>query len=835
MSSAPQPSAAPSIAGRMHANATDAAGFPLGANATVGEMLTLVDALALKVYPKGFWQLTWTMNALNLASFLLVTVALRAYRSRKNPVPFWLVRLEERPYRVRRRQATGLPSHLCDGSDRQQHWIARQWHTLLGRCRSSHAHSEKGIPADAEPHEMRMGFFITASCVNCHLLLTSAYVLLLAVKVLQSYTTRHGASPPPLLDPGILDAFMIFAIFSTAYFAAIGYIALLLPNVPPWLWNGSVVLLYVQVIVVGMTSLSLIAVSGSKLARHRSYMYLAARVLPSFGVQMGEAAGDVERAAQEVLGGTVRLAWDEAGRLRMWQQIAQGLVALGGFALAVIYLVILVLLARRVAKELVELRRSPRETLEVQGESSVAVAGAVWPQTAARYSSTAAAAQGAVTRRTSAILHAARLDLPLRMSYAIRTPPLTPAPSGPLPLPPIDALTSSSHTRSPRPGNRLSLPTTAELPRTHSAHLRPSTLPPLDTDSYAHLDSPTHSIADSTRLELGPRIRADSNPTPWDLVTLHEDLATSEGYTAVCRFLFNCIIDHVAVMLQCFFFGCHSVYQLMVYTNVYPHDAAAASSMVGVALMVASMLFTVLYVLNCVNLFAPFLLFPASQVRLASMLASLTLPDSGLHDTHGEGRGARKSASKQGGAEAGLRHHDSRASLVASASKVTSEAYSALAGHPYGSFGGVREGEGVYPPSLPGSPAAREQAGSVAALAAAVRRLRPSTADSEVAYGTPIAPTPPPHASAPLSMPPFRLRRQASAKSHSATTTAPSTAASAWRRPSDTDPTSTPTRPPQRGAQLVLDSLISSHALPIQGFYCQRGAADASAGLRLYT
>ncbi len=39
----------------------------------------------------------------------------------------------------------------------------------------------------------------------------------------------------------------------------------------------------------------------------------------------------------------------------------------------------------------------------------------------------------------------------------------------------------------------------------------------------------------------------------------HEDVASNDGYVAVCRFLFNCIIDHVMVTLQCCIFGCHSV------------------------------------------------------------------------------------------------------------------------------------------------------------------------------------------------------------------------------------------------------------------------------------
>lgn len=485
-------------------------------------------------------------------------------------------------------------------------WIARRWQKLVGRWRGVRlTKGEKDTPPPTETvvvEELRTGWFITASCINCHLVLTSAYVLILFVQVLQSYTTRHGTSPPPLLDPGILAAFMLFAIFSIAYFAAIGYMALLLPNVPPWLWNTSVVAIYVQVIFLGLMSMTMIASSGSKLASHRNYMHLARAALPSFGVRFGEA-GVVDEAAEAVMMGIARLAYVESLEMKKWQQIAQGLVALGGFALAVVYLGILVLLARRVAKELVQLRSSQgrarlveqqqqmmrhqhqQQNQQQQQDREAAAAAAVrtWPPTAAaaRYSMHASATphdKGAV--KTAAILQAARLDLPLRMSYAVRTPPLTPAPSGPLPLPPVDAegaspRSISSHTSLPvgmSPRTRLSLPNTdpADSHRLRSPQQRHSMqLPacansqasfPTRSDSYGRLDSPTDSFAESSsRLELAPRVRIDSDPNPWDLETLHEDLATHDGYTVVCRFLFNCIIDHVAVMLQCFFFGCHSV------------------------------------------------------------------------------------------------------------------------------------------------------------------------------------------------------------------------------------------------------------------------------------
>ncbi|TKY85553.1 hypothetical protein EX895_005715 [Sporisorium graminicola] len=974
------------IASMMHGNGngTDSSGFPLAADATVGEMLTLVDALALKMYPKGFWQLTWSMNAVNLASFLLVTVALRAYRSRKNPVPFWLVRLEQRPYRIKRKVvpcvgsspahgvdigSNALPTHSSDVSPRSTHWIVQKWERLLGRRRSTISiNGEKGVASgpthtiETTDEEMRMGWFITASCVNCHLLFTSTYVLVLAVRTLQSHTTRLGTSPPALLDPGGLDCIMIAAIFSTAYFAAIGYMALLLPNVPPWLWNSSVVLIYTQVIVVGGMSTLMIASSGSKITSHRSFLHLARAVLPSFGVEFGEQ-GELEQVAGAVLMGIARLAWAESMRMKMWQQLAQGLVALGGFALALVYLAILVLLARRVAKELVELRSSSGRTRFEAKQQKLASAGSAvltWPPVAAQFSlgptaaAAAAAAQSPTVLKSSAILCAARMDLPLRMSYlAARTPPMTPAPSGPLPLPPVEGASSNTGdsrispptpiATSMSPGTRLPLPlSTTDASAVACARAFRARDPHLGScvrlssgsdkeeafqtthDGYSSLDSPTDTVAGS-RLDLGPRIRVDSDAAanPWDLATLHEDLATNDGYTAVCRFLFNCIIDHVAVMLQCFFFGCRSVYLLLVFTKDYPNNAAQASSMVNVALMVASSLFSVLYVLNCLNLFAPFLLFPASQVKLASMLASLTLPDSGLED-HGRSssgssnrgrsscRGERRTSplgqplGNRSAEEQALKHHDSRASLVASASKLTSEEYTSGNSSGRGAWGASvdasihshssfnRKGDrdvdsfaasGVgYPPmsaSLPNCPSPAVGAGrrdrstasgsgadvgKIAAhvVAAAVKRLRPSTAttanaasaegntaatttftdgsrshDQYVPYGALISAArvtrAPPSSlvheskSSALTMPPFRSKRH-----H----TKPNSAAAGWRRQEASESgsarSSSVSQRPPTGTQLVLDSLISSHALPIQGFYCQRSAIDSSAGLRLY-
>jgi hypothetical protein len=40
---------------------------------------------------------------------------------------------------------------------------------------------------------------------------------------------------------------------------------------------------------------------------------------------------------------------------------------------------------------------------------------------------------------------------------------------------------------------------------------------------------------------------------------VHDALATDEGYLAVCRFLFSCVIDHVVVALLCLEFGASSV------------------------------------------------------------------------------------------------------------------------------------------------------------------------------------------------------------------------------------------------------------------------------------
>ena len=357
----------------------------------------------------------------------------------------------------------------------------------------------------------------------------------------------------------------------------------------------------------------------------------------------------------------------------------------------------------------------------------------------------------------------------------------------------------------------------------------------------------------------------------------------------------------------------------MVFRREYPNNAQAASSMVGVAALIASLLFTVLYVVNCLNLFAPFLLFPASQVKLASMLASLTLNKSILDDGRGlrfRRRKMQTMPSPQGDrmmeeqAEGwGLKHQQSYASLVATEGKVTSEGYTSsqhgmsdsmgsmnvmegmeghLRDHPFRRIFSGESGTGIvsapvshndteYPPkSTPTSPSTTQNrslaatspsgqgATTRAKIAAQVVKLFSTPSTTEIGSGifkgdkAMACGAPPLSANDSLNSAPGTC---------STLPTSGTTKSSSWPSPpplskvqtrKDGDVGSTGkkdtvqcvgARSPKaasekaaqrpkaapRGAQLVLDSLISSHALPIQGFYCQTGALKESAsGLQLY-
>ncbi|KAJ9474370.1 LOW QUALITY PROTEIN: putative glutaredoxin [Pseudozyma hubeiensis] len=643
---------------RIPSRRQDPLGFPLSDNATIHELTTLIDALALKIYPKGYWQLTWTLNAINLATFFAVAIALRAYCSRNNAVPFWLFRLEYRPYQVhqvnqvkrwlkasfRKRFPTRASPSSC---------IVETGGPRLGTSDDS----REQIRKEDEP---RMGWFITASCVNCHLVLTGAYVILLALQVIESYLIRIPIAPPALFEPAMLECFMLLSIFSTAYFSALGYIALLLPFAPPWFWNGTVVLLYVQALALGLSSGSKVALASVKLDEYRTFVFEAIRVLSHYDPSL-----DVRLATSpNILIGIAKDAYSESLNLKRWEVIYSELIALAGYIITVSYAGILACLVRIVAKELVQLRsrRSPQTQVNAKVTSKpdgfsispLAATLSIIPAPASQVLEAAFRPSLSVADRSS-----------LSAFTTARAPPTT-SPQGVLRFP---------STEDPRDLTRCSTPEEAAFEKIDpctsrssalvakqvvQADMASSTVDAVSRNTQARRRFPTHgsdsaeqgvstrercrqsphsndtcttratSLNESestSRLELGPKIRKDCRPAPWQTAAFHEDIATHEGYLAVCRFLFNCIIDHTAIMLQAFSFACHSVVLATAFDRDYPHNAQATNTTLGVATMASATLFTVLYVVNCLNLFAPFLLFPASQVKLASMLASLTVPN----------------------------------------------------------------------------------------------------------------------------------------------------------------------------------------------------------------
>lgn len=597
--------------------------FPLGPNATMEEVVTLIDSLALKVYPKGYWQVSWVANSLNLSIFFCVAMAMRLYRSRKASVPLWLFKIEERPYRVKRRAKTAKngstkasssmsaqrpPSpvdvrssfprragHEEALSAEQQLEHAFQTSTSplssQDQQRSTTYSSPSSIKACEEESEMRMGRFITASCVNCHLVMTSAYVVLLFIKTVEDFVTRSGLGSLPLLDPGILETFMMCTIFSTAYFAAVGYIAILLPDVSPRLWNGSMISAYLTAISLGVVSLTKIAVSTSKIKDYRHMVYNELLFLPSLKASLGTNADQVDGPALAAATKLAELAYQEALDLWNWLQFAHGTIACGALALSVIYLIILLTLTRKIAQELVQIRTTPSPNSD--NLLGVPAGVTVWPSTAVPFSLPTSPFQSNEAAPMVLASQPARSHRARRR--AAQTPPLTPAPSGPLPLPPPEtprpsSLSSSndadadsgSETHDGMPDLRRFEPPAAPRVEQITAGersetlLRHSSLPvkskPIKQQDGAVAGEPNHASprrfhgpASPTRsgylseLDLGPRTRLDAHDVPWGVDALHEDVATNEGYVAVCRFLFNCIIDHTAVMLQCLAFGGNAV------------------------------------------------------------------------------------------------------------------------------------------------------------------------------------------------------------------------------------------------------------------------------------
>ncbi|GAC95930.1 potential glutaredoxin [Pseudozyma hubeiensis SY62] len=640
------------------ADIQDPLGFPLSDNATIQELTTLIDALALKIYPKGYWQLTWTLNAINLATFFSVAVALRKYRSRNNTVPFWLFKLEHRPYHV----------HQVNQVKR---WLKVSFHrrfltrtspsTCIVEADGPQLGTSGGSRAQVRKEDQpRMGWFITASCVNCHLILTSIYVILLGLQVVESYLIRVPIAPAALFEPAMLENIMLLSIFSTAYFSALGYIALLLPFAPPWFWNGTVVLLYVQALALGLSAGTKVALASVKLDEYRTFVYEAVQVLSHY-----DTALDIRQATSpSILIGIAKDAYSESLNLKKWQVIYSELVALAGYIITVSYAGILACLIRIVAKELVQLRGRHTPHSEVNAKGASKPDGFSISPLAATLSIIPAPASQvleAAFRPSLSVVDRSSLP-PLTTARS----PSTTSPQGALCLPSTEDSRNLTRCSTPEVvafeniGLRASRSSALAAKRVLPPDMASVTVDAISRNIEARRRFPTHgsdsaeqdvssrercrwfpdssdscttrgtSLNESestSRLELGPKIRKDWRPAPWQTAAFHEDIATHEGYLAVCRFLFNCIIDHTAIMLQSFSFACHSVVLARTFDRDYPHNAQAANTTLEVATMASATLFTVLYVVNCLNLFAPFLLFPASQVKLASMLASLTVPD----------------------------------------------------------------------------------------------------------------------------------------------------------------------------------------------------------------
>ncbi len=129
------------------------------------------------------------------------------------------------------------------------------------------------------------------------------------------------------------------------------------------------------------------------------------------------------------------------------------------------------------------------------------------------------------------------------------------------------------------------------------------------------------------------------------------------------------------------------IHLFLVYDTKYPFDAHQASLEVARVNMVFLFMFTLLYLLNSLNLFAPFLLFPGSQVKLATMLAAFSSPNSGLsrpadkpnvfrRGSRSKRRWSTAKPAQQGKSRGTLRGQGSTQDLLGMASKMTSESYS---------------------------------------------------------------------------------------------------------------------------------------------------------------
>nr|CDI55489.1 hypothetical protein BN887_03885 [Melanopsichium pennsylvanicum 4] len=597
--------------------------FPLDDNTTSLDVTTFVDALALQIYPKGYWQVAWVTSTFNIAIFLSIAIAMRFYRSQKNPVPLWLVKIERRPFRIKhKRKSTPSSSSTARLSK-------------FRRTRDCGEGLDKhNVQREEEQNEVRMRSFITASCVNCHLVLTSAYVIALFLKVGETCLMRDGSANPPLIQPGVLDCIMQVTIFSTAYLASLGYIAILFPNVPPWLWNGSIIVSYVSTLAVGITFYTIVAISASKVTKYRQMIYSELYLIPTLSNTLSD--GDGETVSPIVLE-LAKIAYQEALNQSKWLQYVNGLIALSAILLAASYLSILLSLSGRVIMELVQIRNAPPPFQSEQPAASAKAKSVTkWPSAAVPFSMPSSSTQQDDPVLRNLPTQPNRFNLPLRT--IVRTPPLTPAPSGPLPLPPAEAhlpglrssitdsgtyfvsgplekvhavirekasLTSLRGSSAIKPRAETVLRISTSSLRTRSEKRSNGVVAeerniPFSIEDH-NLSPVSRASSRAQSLDIGSRTRLDSQKVSWTFNTLHENLITNEGYVAI--------------------------YLLASYRAKYPYDAYQASLEVNRLHTVFSCLFTVLYVINSLNLFAPFLLFPASQVKLATMLTSLYSSD----------------------------------------------------------------------------------------------------------------------------------------------------------------------------------------------------------------
>jgi hypothetical protein len=105
----------------------------------------------------------------------------------------------------------------------------------------------------------------------------------------------------------------------------------------------------------------------------------------------------------------------------------------------------------------------------------------------------------------------------------------------------------------------------APLPPTPQPSLRcatPDSTYSLGESAQRHHDSVGSNLAESSPVPLvEKRAQPDTpaSPPTRSVDGVHDALATDEGYLAVCRFLFSCVIDHVVVALLCLEFGASSV------------------------------------------------------------------------------------------------------------------------------------------------------------------------------------------------------------------------------------------------------------------------------------